>query len=160
MKKWLLPLFFVFFLQNGYSQKVPVYNAHANAANEIKKGLLKAKAEKKNLFLQIGGNWCPWCIKFHDVYLKDPEISLIMEKSFVPVFVNYSKENKNQAVMKSLDFPQRFGFPVFVILDPTGKRIHTQNSAYLEEGNGYSKKKIIDFLNQWSPEALNPDRYK
>jgi len=160
MKSLLLPFFLLFFLLNGYSQKISIYDVQANAAKDIKKGLQKAKAEKKNLFIQIGGNWCPWCIKFHEVYLKDPEISRIMGKSFVAVLVNYSKENKNLDVLKNLEFPQRFGFPVFVVLDSSGKRIHTQNSAYLEEGNGYSKKKIIEFFNQWSPEALNPNRYK
>ena len=65
--------------------------------------------------------------------------------------VNYSKENKNLAEMKKLEFPQRFGFPVFVILDSNGKRIHTQNSSYLEEGDGYSKKKVIDFLTNGHP---------
>jgi thioredoxin-related protein len=160
MKNLFLTLSLLIFALNGFSQKTTIYDVQADAAKEIKKGLLKAKTEKKNLFIQIGGNWCPWCIKFHEVYLKDPEISKIMDKSFVKVLVNYSKENKNLAVLKSLEFPQRFGFPVFVILDAGGKRIHTQNSAYLEEGSGYSKKKVIDFLNQWSPDALNPKNYK
>jgi len=63
------------------------------------------------------------------------------------------------AELKKLEYPQRFGFPVFVILDSNGKRIHTQNSAYLEEDKGYSRKKVLDFLNQWSPDALNPNLY-
>lgn len=74
--------------------------------------------------------------------------------------VNYSKENKSPEVLKKLEYPQRFGFPVFVILDSNGKRMHTQNSSCLEEGDGYSKTKVLDFLKQWSPDALNPDNYK
>ena len=160
MKNLCLTFFLLICVLCAFSQKATIYNVQADAAKEIKKGLQEAKTEKKNLFIQVGGNWCPWCIKFHEVYLKDPEISKIMEKSFVKVLVNYSKENKNMPVLKSLEFPQRFGFPVFVILDAAGKRIHTQNSAYLEEGTGYSKKKIVEFLNQWSPDALNPKNYK
>lgn len=83
-----------------------------------------------------------------------------MDKSYVFLLVNYSKENRNLAALKKLDYPQRFGFPVFVILDANGKRIHTQNSSYLEDGEGYSKKKVIDFMTQWTPEALNPEHYK
>ena len=56
--------------------------------------------------------------------------------------------------MKLLENPARFGFPVFVILDEQGKRIHTQNSAYLEEGKGYSEKKVAEFLNIWTPKAV------
>jgi hypothetical protein len=57
-------------------------------------------------------------------------------------------------------YPQRFGFPVFIILDENGNRIHTQNSAYLEEGKGYSKDKIAEFFEAWSPAALDPKNYK
>jgi hypothetical protein len=74
--------------------------------------------------------------------------------------LNYSNENKNFDLMAEFGYPQRFGFPVFVILNPDGTRIHTQNSAYLEEEKSYSEKKVIEFLKHWSPESLNPANYK
>jgi len=82
-----------------------------------------------------------------------------MEKNYVRVMVNYSKENKNLDVLEKLGFPQRFGFPVLVILNDKGERIHTQNSAFLEEDGGYSIKKVAGFLKNWSPDALNPSHY-
>ena len=84
----------------------------------------------------------------------------MMGKNYIPVLVNYSKENRNFALLKKLEYPQRFGFPVFVILDSGGNRIHTQSSGYLEDGDGYSKKKVLEFLSQWSPDALDPGNYK
>jgi hypothetical protein len=46
-----------------------------------------------------------------------------------------------------LGYPQRFGYPVFVILNGDGERIHTQNSEYLENGKGsYDKNKVQSFL--------------
>ena len=152
-------LFAIFFCQ-GFSQPVKIYNPEADVSAAISQGLIRAKAENKNIFLQIGGNWCPWCLKFHKLWSEDPEIKAAMEKNYIPILVNYSKENHNFEALKKLEYPQRFGFPVFVILDANGKRLHTQNSAYLEEGDGYSKKKVIDFLSQWSSEALNPANYK
>ena len=77
-----------------------------------------------------------------------------MEKNFIVYHVNYSQENKNEDVIASLGFPQRFGFPVFVILDSKGNRLLTQNSAYLEEGSAHSTSKILEFLKHWSPAAL------
>ena len=50
--------------------------------------------------------------------------------------------------------------PVFVILDKNGNRIHTQNSAYLEEGKGHSPKKVLEFLKHWSPASIDPKSYK
>jgi hypothetical protein len=69
-------------------------------------------------------------------------------------------ENKNKEVFEQYGFAERFGFPVFIILDGDGNRIHTQNSVYLEEGKGYNKTKILNFLNDWTPAALNPKNYQ
>jgi len=71
------------------------------------------------------------------------------------VKVNYSKENKNVDVLEQLEKPQRFGFPVLVILDSDGRRIHTQDTGLLESGDGYDHKKVLNFLKNWTPNALN-----
>ena len=158
--KTILTIAFLMLFGSSYAQEAKVYNSEANVSAEISQGLVKAKAENKHLLLQVGGNWCPWCLKFHKLCSEDQDIKEMMGKNYIWIMVNYSKENKNLVELKKLEFPQRFGFPVFVIMDSNGKRIHTQNSSYLEQGDGYSKKKVHDFLNQWSPDALNPDHYK
>ncbi|MFD2146900.1 thioredoxin family protein [Mucilaginibacter antarcticus] len=93
------------------------------------------------MLLQIGGNWCIWCIYFNDLVKADPELDKYLRANYEVVHVNYSPENKNEKLLAELEYPQRFGYPVFVVLDSKGKRLHTQNSAYLEEGNGHSKKR-------------------
>jgi len=108
----------------------------------------------------IGGNWCSWCLKFNKQVLQDKQLDSAVSANYVFYHLNYSKENKNLDILKTYGFPQRFGFPVFVILDANGNRIHTQNSAYLEEGKGYSKSKIMEFLDNWSPNAHKADNYK
>lgn len=136
-----------------------LYNPQADAKTDLVNAVAQAKKENKNVFIQIGGNWCGWCKLFHDLVSSDEELKTMLADNFVSVHVNYSKENENKAVLAELDFPQRFGFPVFVILDQNGKRIHTQNSGYLEEGKGHSKKLVMEFLQNWTVEALNPKNY-
>jgi hypothetical protein len=82
-----------------------------------------------------------------------------MEDNYEVLHVNYSPENKNEETLAKLGNPQRFGFPVFVILNGNGQRLHTQNSAYLEEGKGHSSKKVFGFLQDWSPAAVSPSTY-
>jgi len=48
--------------------------------------------------------------------------------------------------LSGLGYPQRFGFPVFVVLDDKGNRLHTHNSDYPEEGKYHSKEKVLEFL--------------
>ncbi|MFA8300390.1 MAG: thioredoxin family protein [Hyphomicrobiales bacterium] len=140
--------------------KVKVYDPSADAKKDIKEAVTLAKKENKNVLLKIGGNWCPWCIKFHKYIYDTPELKKMVNDNYVVVNVNYSKENKNLDVLAELGYPQRFGFPVFVILDQDGNRIHTQNSAYLESGKGYDMAKVKSFFKNWSPSALNPANYK
>jgi thioredoxin-related protein len=150
----------ILFYQGILAQNISIYKPEANAKAEIQQAIQQAKAENKHVFLQIGGNWCSWCIKFHQFVEAQNEIKRFVNENFVVLKVNHSTENKNFDVLKSLDYPQRFGFPVFVILDENGKRIHTQCSAYLENDGGYSEKKVLTFFKQWSPTALDDKNYE
>lgn len=160
MKNFAFFLFLSMTVQFGFSQeKFSVYNPEADAKKDIENAVQLAKSSNKHVLIQLGGNWCSWCKLFHDLTTTDEEIKSFLDENYVVYHLNYSKENKNLDVLASLDYPQRFGFPVFVILDADGKRIHTQNSGYLEEGKGHSKKLVMDFLKNWSPAALNPELY-
>jgi len=141
-------------------QKPKIYHPEANARQEIDAAIKKAKESGKHVFLQLGGNWCGWCILFHDLVQGNEALKTLMNSEYEVLHVNYSPENKNEEVLASLDYPQRFGFPVFVILDGNGKRIHTQNSAYLEEGQGHSVKKVDEFLKSWTKRAVDPTTYQ
>lgn len=146
-------------LSVAQTQKPAIYNPQADAAAELKQAVKQAKAGNKHVLLQIGGNWCSWCIKFHNFTTADAQLDSALTANYVVLKINHSKENRNLPLLQQLEYPQRFGFPVFVVLNGEGKRLHTQNSAYLEEDKGYSKKKVLEFLNHWSAPALNPDLY-
>ena len=145
--------------QNGLKK---VYNENINPIEQIDQAVLKAKTEGKFVICQVGGNWCPWCLRFADFITKDTTISNVIDESFVYIHVNYNPrksegEEKVQlakAMLKRLDNPARFGFPVFVVLDEEGRVIHTQDSSFLEEGQGYDKEKVLRFFKNWTPKAV------
>ena len=109
--------------------------------------------------MQVGGNWCSWCHKLDKLFKTDAQIDSALRADYVLVRVNYSKENKNLPVLARLDYPQRFGFPVLLVLDGSGKRLHTQDSGLLEDGPGHSPEKVLTFLRNWSPAALDSAKY-
>lgn len=161
MKNLVFILVLGFGLQSLNAQeKFNLYNPNADAKADITAATTKAKKENKHVFIQIGGNWCGWCKLFNDLTTTDEELKTYITQNYEVVHLNYSKENQNLDVLEQLEFPQRFGFPVFVILDGNGKRIHTQSSGYLEEGKGHSKKLVLEFLQSWSPKALDKESYK
>ena len=148
------------FAQEKTSNNLNLYNPSADAKTDITNVVVIAKKENKHVFLQIGGNWCGWCIAFDKKVNENEELKKIINENYVVYHLNYSKENTNSEILKDLGFPQRFGFPVFVILDAEGNRLHTQNSAYLEEGKGHSAEKVKEFLESWTVKSLDPTNYK
>lgn len=135
------------------------YHPEEDAAASLQRVVKSASAAHKNVLVQIGGNWCVWCARFSELSTSDRQIDSALSADFIVLHVNYSKENMNLPLMAMLGYPQRFGFPVFVILNDKGFPVHIQNTEYLEQGKGYNKEKILSFLNDWSPKALDPASY-
>lgn len=161
MKKHVLIFMTLSLTLSAYSQEeVKIYDPTADAAKDVAVAIEKARETEKHVLVMVGGNWCSWCRRLNAFILDDPEIDSTLQSNFVWVKVNYSKENKNLDLLRDLGVPQRMGFPVILILDGTGTRLHTQNSWYLEEDKSYSKKKLLSFLKEWSFEALVPENHK
>jgi len=147
-------------IATGQQTGITIYDPSADAKKDIAVAVHKAKTDDRNVLLIIGGKWCPWCMKLERFLKHDPPLDSLLHADFEVVHVNYSRENKNLGLLMALDLPQRFGFPVIVILNREGKRIHTQNTAYLESDQSYDRKKLEDFFNEWSVKALDPKSYK
>ena len=139
-----------------------VYNEDINPIEQIDQAVFKAKASGKFVVCQVGGNWCIWCLRFADFIANDTTISKVINDNFEYIHVNYNprksggEEKKMQAaaLMKRLNNCGRFGYPVFVVLDETGKVIHIQDSGFLEEGQSYSQEKVLQFFKNWTPQAV------
>jgi hypothetical protein len=139
--------------------KPVIYDPKLDGAEQIRAAVAQAKQAGKHVLVQIGGQWCIWCIRLHQTIAADAELQRLQDESYIVVHLNYSPENKNEPTLAALGYPQRFGFPVLVILDANGQRLHTQDSAFLEDGDFHSKAKLTKFYGQWSPKALDPATY-
>lgn len=128
------------------------YNETENAEQKIAELVKKAKKENKNIILQAGGNWCIWCLRFNQFVQTTPELKNLVDENYIYYHLNFSPKNKNEKIFESYGNPgEKYGFPVFIILDKDGKQIHTQDSAVLEEGKGYSLEKVKTFFEEWKP---------
>ncbi len=160
MQNFLLIFLIIGLNVSVIAQKDKPYDPNANPEKEIEEKLNLIEDSDKHLILMVGGNWCPWCRMLSEYFETNEEVKSLLSKNFEMVKVNYSKENKNEETLAKYGFPQRFGFPVLVVLDQNGNRIHTQNTVCLEEGKGYNDKRVKEFLKNWSYKALQPSSYK
>lgn len=173
MKKITLILTAVLFALAAEAQALKkVYNERIDPIGQIDQAVAKARSEGKFVVCQVGGNWCPWCLRFADFIANDTTISKVIDDNFVYAHVNYnprqsgseekvgigsgtmSRKELAAALMKRLNNCGRFGFPVFVVLDDSGNVIHIQDSSFLEEGQGYNQEKVLRFFKSWTPQAV------
>ena len=144
---------------NGQEQTAPkkVYNEQINPLEQIDQAILQAQKEGKFVICQVGGNWCPWCLRFADFITADSTINSVIEQNFVYIHANYHPRKAGEvgkALMKRLNNAGRFGFPVLVVLDEKGQIIHIQDSGLLEEDKSYNQKKVLSFFQNWTPKAV------
>ena len=131
-----------------------VYDESISPWEQIEKALSEANATGRKVMCQVGGNRCPWCLRFADFITKDEEIANVIKENYIYIHVNVPKKGRDLELMKRLGNPGRFGYPVFVILDEKGNVLHIQNSSYLEEGTSYDRKKVLEFFLAWTKKSI------
>ncbi len=131
------------------------YHPEENAEAKIAELTVQAKKENKNIMIQAGGNWCIWCLRFNNYVQTTPELKKLVDDNYIYYHLNYSPDNKNEKIFAKYGNPgDKYGYPVFIVLDKDGKQIHTQDSSVLEEGKGYSLDKVKKFFEDWKPKAM------
>ncbi|MEG0915945.1 MAG: thioredoxin family protein [Myroides sp.] len=165
MKNYIFSFLFIGFLfnsidttaqtNNTVSEKKALekpYNPNDNAQQKIDSLLTQAKKEKKNVILQAGGNWCSWCLLFNDFIKTNTKVKKELQSNFLYYHLNFSKENKNEAVFKKYaPNGDKLGYPFFIVLNSNGKILKVQESGSLEEGKGYNEAKVLNFLKSVKP---------
>lgn len=127
------------------------YDPKADAEKDIQNLTERAKKEGKYIMIQAGGNWCVWCLRFNQFVQSTPELKNMIDKNYLYYHLNYSPENKNEKVFSKYGDPgEKFGYPVFIVLDPNGKMVQVQQSDVLEEGKGYGLEKVKEFFGKWA----------
>lgn len=162
----ILTFLFITLLSVEAQNKAKIYDESINPETQIKEAVEKAASNGKFVVAQLGGNWCKWCIRFAKFVDSDPDIKKLVEDNFEFIHVNYNprepeasvNQAATKAVLKRLGNPVRFGFPVLIVLDSEGNVIHTQDSGFLESGEGYDKEKVKRFFETWTPQAVNSSK--
>lgn len=162
MKKLFLLLALALGVAFGGQAQVKVYDESLDAMQQIQEATELAQKSGRYVLCQVGGNWCPWCLKFANFITNDSTISQIINDNFVYIHVSYNprksqseeKIAQGKALMKRLNNAGRFGYPVLVVINTEGAVIHLQDSGLLEEGEGYNQEKVLQFFKKWTPQAV------
>ena len=123
-----------------------------DAAKDIELAVAEAARTGKRVLVDVGGNWCGWCHEMERFVDAHADLRALRDRNFVTVKVNYSPENKNEAVLSR--YPKIPGYPHLYVLDQTGALLHSQNTVEIEDGKtSYDLDKFMAFLKKWAPPA-------
>lgn len=89
---------------------------------------LRARLEKKNLFLYFGAEWCGWCRRMQEETFEDNDVKIILE-SFEYVYVD---KDMNPTLKERFSVD---GIPDYIILTPDGIEV--------KRGKGFKNKETF-----------------
>ena len=133
----------------GFAQGLPEkFDPSRDAAQDVATAVAAAKAQGKRVLVDVGGEWCSWCHILDRFVAANPDVQALRDAGYVWVKVNWSKANKNEALLAR--WPAINGYPHLFVLDANGQLIHSQDTDVLEAGKGYDKAKFVAFLRKYS----------
>ena len=71
-----------------HAQLKKVYDESIDPIEQIESAITTAKQSQRHVLCQVGGNWCPWCLKFADFVAKDEAIAKMLQDNYVYIHVN------------------------------------------------------------------------
>jgi thioredoxin-related protein len=127
------------------------YDATKDGRAQVEAAQAEAKQKSKRVMVMFGGNWCKWCKALDGTFASHAEVKAVLEKGFVLVHVD---SDSSGALNDAWGNPFANGFPVLVILDADGRKLHVQETGSLEKEDktvAHDPDKVLAFLKQWSP---------
>jgi thiol:disulfide interchange protein len=133
----------------GFAQNLTAkFDPSRDAAKDVATAVATAKAQGKRVLVDVGGEWCSWCHILDRFVAANADVQALRDAAYVWVKVNWSKENKNEALLSR--WPKIKGYPHLFVLDGDGKLVHSQDTDLLEAGKDYDKAKFVAFLKKYS----------
>lgn len=131
----------------------PLYDEQADARKLITAAIKAASMPgkpAKNIVLDFGANWCFDCHVLDD-QMRKPELSALIEKSFVIVKIDVGRMDKNVDLAQQYGVPVKNGIPALAILDSRGKVLYSQDQGQFADARHMTFESVKAFFEQWKP---------
>ncbi len=123
-------------------KRKPIYQTDGKGLQRAEAALVRARAGNKHVLLKIGGNWCGWCYKLHDVFHKDAAIKNLIRAEYELVMI---ESQADKAVIEKWKIKAK-GYPYLAVLDAAGRKLTEQETGSLEIGSKHDPAKVKAFL--------------
>jgi thioredoxin-related protein len=131
-------------LHPPYSQG---YDPARNPFIDGRAALKLAQETKRRVLIEVGGNWCSWCLQLDKFLAENHQLREQLHRHFVILKVNVSESNDNAEFMAG--FPKPLGYPHIYIAEVDGRIIFSKDTAQLLENSRYSVQRFQQFIDKW-----------
>ncbi|HJT71077.1 MAG TPA: thioredoxin family protein [Terriglobales bacterium] len=139
-------------LEQPLSIEEKLYPAASGARKEIHEAIAEATRTHKRVLVVFGADWCYDCHVL-DKALARPDIAPVLKSNFQVVHVDVGTGDKNQDLMSEYQVPMKRGIPAIAVLDSNGKLLYSQKNGEFERARAMGPEDLLEFLNQWKPQA-------
>lgn len=133
----------------------PLFDPNGDPFGDVQRALEQARDEKKNVLLDLGGDWCIWCRRLETFILEHAELRHLRETHYITVKIYVGDEEAT-----NFDFLQRLpsfdGVPHLFVYNSRGQLLRSQPTDPLEEGDSYNYERVKTFLTTWADWRLSP----
>jgi len=127
--------------------KKQLYSTTADPKADIAAALKKAKAERKRVILDFGGDWCGDC-QVLDIYMHESPNAELLRKHFVVVHIDIGRMDHNVDVAAKYKVPIEKGVPALAVLDTNGRLLYSQRNKEFENMRNMQSSDVTAFLNR------------
>jgi len=138
-----------------------IYNQKLDAREQLATACERAKRDNSRVLVMLGGNWCGWCHKLHELFASNQEIRKLLNDEYLVLLVDLEAPNAAEILKKCKESLSReelekgVGYPFLAVLDGDGNVLTAQRTDPLEEGDHHDPKKVKDFLERWVAEPVD-----
>ena len=119
----------------------PIYNEQADARAELNVALAQAHAQKKNVLVVFGANWCPDCRSLSE-RMYGPLASQ-MDKRFVVLKVDVGRFTKNLDLAEQMGVPLKKGIPAVAVLKNNGEMASATGGGELADARSMGDAAVL-----------------
>jgi thiol-disulfide isomerase/thioredoxin len=124
------------------------YDENADAEKDLAAAIQKAKAGKKLVLVDLGGNWCGDCRVFAGL-IQQPDLKAWVDKHYEVVTINVGRYDHNMQIPARYGINKLDGVPTFLVIDTKGKLVNPNALFALTDARHMAPQAIADWLAQW-----------
>lgn len=132
------------------------FDPKRNPFEDMREAFEQAKRERKNVLVDVGGDWCVWCHRLEAFIEDHAELRELRERHFVTVKVFMGKGDDTTNIEFLNRLPPIDGVPHLFVYNAHSYLLCSQPTAPLEEGESYNFERVRAFLQGWSDWRKTP----